>query len=120
MSKASSTKASRERAHQDIMTTGTIVAEGRSTAPHGPLGVLMLGALGVVYGDIGTSPLYTLKTALYLFGHGMTGFLVLGAVFLCGDAEAYGQAPAPARAPAAPPTQLDAGALRLCQSSALP
>ncbi len=30
----------------------------------GPLGALMLGALGVVYGDIGTSPLYTLKTAL--------------------------------------------------------
>lgn len=29
-----------------------------------PLGALMLGALGVVYGDIGTSPLYTLKTAL--------------------------------------------------------
>jgi KUP system potassium uptake protein len=35
--------------------------------PHqvsGPLGALMLGALGVVYGDIGTSPLYTLKTVL--------------------------------------------------------
>ncbi len=30
----------------------------------GPLGALMLGALGVVFGDIGTSPLYTLKTAL--------------------------------------------------------
>jgi len=30
----------------------------------GPLAPLMLGALGVVYGDIGTSPLYTLKTAL--------------------------------------------------------
>src|SRR5580700_11371429 len=30
----------------------------------GPVGALMLGALGVVYGDIGTSPLYTLKTAL--------------------------------------------------------
>ena len=30
----------------------------------GPVSVLMLGALGVVYGDIGTSPLYTLKTAL--------------------------------------------------------
>src|SRR5208282_3286976 len=28
------------------------------------LGALMLGALGVLYGDIGTSPLYTLKTAL--------------------------------------------------------
>ena len=25
---------------------------------------LALGALGVVYGDLGTSPLYTLKTAL--------------------------------------------------------
>ncbi|MBV8210872.1 MAG: KUP/HAK/KT family potassium transporter [Burkholderiaceae bacterium] len=33
--------------------------------PHveGALGALALGALGVVYGDIGTSPLYTLKTA---------------------------------------------------------
>lgn len=30
----------------------------------GPIGGLILGALGVVYGDIGTSPLYTLKTAL--------------------------------------------------------
>lgn len=27
-------------------------------------GILMLGALGVVYGDIGTSPLYTIKVAL--------------------------------------------------------
>ena len=26
--------------------------------------MLALGALGVVYGDIGTSPLYTIKTAL--------------------------------------------------------
>jgi KUP system potassium uptake protein len=46
------------------MTAATGLAEGRSTTPHGPLGALMLGALGVVYGDIGTSPLYTLKTAL--------------------------------------------------------
>jgi len=30
----------------------------------GPIAGLILGALGVVYGDIGTSPLYTLKTAL--------------------------------------------------------
>ena len=28
------------------------------------LGALALGALGVVYGDIGTSPLYTIKTAI--------------------------------------------------------
>jgi KUP system potassium uptake protein len=30
----------------------------------------MLGALGVVYGDIGTSPLYTLKESLHAFHHG--------------------------------------------------
>ena len=30
---------------------------------HAAFGVLVIGALGVVYGDIGTSPLYTLKTA---------------------------------------------------------
>ncbi len=29
---------------------------------HGPLGPLALGALGVVFGDIGTSPLYSLQT----------------------------------------------------------
>jgi len=37
------------------------------TEPHthanAALGALVVGALGVVYGDIGTSPLYTLKTA---------------------------------------------------------
>lgn len=34
-------------------------------------GALMIGALGVVYGDIGTSPLYALK--LVLMGHGGMG-----------------------------------------------
>ena len=29
--------------------------------PKEPLPKLMLGAIGVVYGDIGTSPLYTMK-----------------------------------------------------------
>lgn len=32
-------------------------------AAHGRLGALMLGCIGVVYGDIGTSPLYAIKTA---------------------------------------------------------
>uniref|UniRef100_UPI0011E8281A KUP/HAK/KT family potassium transporter n=1 Tax=Serratia marcescens TaxID=615 RepID=UPI0011E8281A len=32
------------------------------------LAPLALGALGVVFGDIGTSPLYTLKTVLFLSG----------------------------------------------------
>ena len=30
-------------------------------APHAPTAALVLGALGVVFGDIGTSPLYALK-----------------------------------------------------------
>jgi len=32
--------------------------------PRGPQSTLLIGALGVVYGDIGTSPLYTIKVAL--------------------------------------------------------
>ena len=32
-------------------------------APRGPFALLALGALGVVYGDIGTSPLYSLQVA---------------------------------------------------------
>src|SRR3984885_3587671 len=59
------------------MTTATNVAESTSASPHGRLGALMLGALGVVYGDIGTSPLYTLKTALDWAG-GATPAVALG------------------------------------------
>jgi K+ transporter len=36
--------------------------------PHGSIAVLSLGALGVVYGDIGTSPLYAINEIF--FGHG--------------------------------------------------
>ncbi len=36
----------------------------QSHAPHGKLSALTLGALGVVFGDIGTSPLYTLKECI--------------------------------------------------------
>ncbi|MBW4022282.1 MAG: potassium transporter Kup [Proteobacteria bacterium] len=40
---------------------------------------LLLGVLGVVYGDIGTSPLYALSTCLTFFGRaGMTEGTVLG------------------------------------------
>jgi len=45
------------------MTVATAV-RGAPVASTGRLGSLALGALGVVYGDIGTSPLYTFKTAL--------------------------------------------------------
>lgn len=49
---------------------------------HGRKSVLVLGALGVVYGDIGTSPLYTLRETIY--GHGVTVGLenVLGVLSL--------------------------------------
>lgn len=35
---------------------------------HGSLGALTLGALGVVFGDIGTSPIYALKESLHTAG----------------------------------------------------
>ncbi len=47
-------------------------------APPKPvMSALTLGALGVVFGDLGTSPLYTLKTVLDLAG-GTTPAIVFG------------------------------------------
>ena len=46
------------------MTSMTATAEAVPDTQHGPkesLAALMLGAIGVVFGDIGTSPLYTMK-----------------------------------------------------------
>lgn len=40
----------------------------KTTKSVGPGATLLLGALGVVYGDIGTSPLYTLKASLSVYG----------------------------------------------------
>jgi len=58
------------------------IAETRSAhGPQGSLGALALGALGVVYGDIGTSPLYTLKTALD-WGGGATPEVAIGMLSL--------------------------------------
>ena len=62
------------------MTTGITVAD-KSSLPSGGLGTMMLGALGVVYGDIGTSPLYTLKTALDWAG-GATPAVAVGMLSL--------------------------------------
>src|SRR5690242_10033257 len=42
------------------MTTSSQTTESHGL-PKSGLGVLMLGALGVVYGDIGTSPLYAMQ-----------------------------------------------------------
>ncbi|HKY83101.1 MAG TPA: KUP/HAK/KT family potassium transporter, partial [Sphingobium sp.] len=43
------------------MTQHDIRDSGAANGPHGSLPGLALGALGVVFGDIGTSPLYALK-----------------------------------------------------------
>ncbi len=46
----------------------TVAAAGSQRAPAPAIGVL-LAVLGVVYGDIGTSPLYAFKASLQLFGN---------------------------------------------------
>src|SRR5215213_10856540 len=63
------------------MATSPAVAEATATAGHAGSGTraLVLAALGVVYGDIGTSPLYTLREA---FGH--AGGLHLGEAAVLG------------------------------------
>ena len=51
-------------------------------APHGKLPVLALSALGIVFGDIGTSPLYTFKTVLSTAENPSEAATVLGALSL--------------------------------------
>ena len=53
------------------------------TGPHhGALSKMAIGALGVVYGDIGTSPLYTFKTAIEWAGGEVTAAAALGILSL--------------------------------------
>src|SRR5450756_369530 len=63
------------------MSTMAIADERSPPAPRRSLGLLALGALGVVYGDIGTSPLYTMKTALD-WGGGATPEVAIGMLSL--------------------------------------
>lgn len=49
---------------------------------HGALRQMAIGALGVVYGDIGTSPLYTFKTAIEWAGGEATPVVALGILSL--------------------------------------
>src|SRR6202167_3597614 len=53
----------------------------RNARHHGGIAALGFAALGVVFGDIGTSPLYTLKTVLDLTGDGSPA-TVLGVLSL--------------------------------------
>jgi KUP system potassium uptake protein len=58
------------------------LTEETHPAPRAGLGVLAIAALGVVFGDIGTSPLYTLKTVLGLTGEHPSPEVVLGVLSL--------------------------------------
>jgi KUP system potassium uptake protein len=51
-------------------------------APQGKLPILALSALGIVFGDIGTSPLYTYKTILGAAGQSPDTSVVLGTLSL--------------------------------------
>jgi KUP system potassium uptake protein len=55
---------------------------GASDRPAPGLPLAALAALGVVFGDIGTSPLYTLKTVLALTGEKLDPSVTLGALSL--------------------------------------
>jgi KUP system potassium uptake protein len=63
------------------MSTTAIANDSTTHSPRGSFGALALGALGVVYGDIGTSPLYTMKTALD-WGGGATPEIAIGMLSL--------------------------------------
>ena len=59
------------------------VAEGDKEARHSDrMSILVLGALGVVYGDIGTSPIYAFRQGLAVVGSGITPDDVLGLLSL--------------------------------------
>jgi KUP system potassium uptake protein len=55
-----------ESTNLNLSTTGTV--EVHASGHTASLAALILGALGVVFGDIGTSPLYTLKECLHAAG----------------------------------------------------
>jgi KUP system potassium uptake protein len=59
-----------------------IAGPAEQASPRGRLAPLALAALGVVYGDIGTSPLYTFKTAIAWAGGEATPAAALGMLSL--------------------------------------
>jgi KUP system potassium uptake protein len=84
MSRLSGRWSARQAAHRfggnGLAIQDATAAEAPKTNPR--LAALGLAALGVVFGDIGTSPLYTLKTVLDLTGPKPDAATVLGALSL--------------------------------------
>ena len=64
------------------MTEQTTVSSDPRQAPRGSMPALALSALGIVFGDIGTSPLYTFKTVLGTANAPSDPATVLGALSL--------------------------------------
>jgi KUP system potassium uptake protein len=60
----------------------SVAVESTRQPPQGKLSILGLSALGIVFGDIGTSPLYTFKTILGATGTSPDAGVVLGALSL--------------------------------------
>ena len=48
--------------------TASKIAKGKTPPATSKLWKLVLGSIGVVYGDIGTSPLYALRESLHAAG----------------------------------------------------
>ena len=66
-----------------VGTAGRDAADPRISRHGAPTGRALLAVLGIVYGDIGTSPLYAFKTSLQIFGHGqITQLEVMGILSL--------------------------------------
>ena len=66
--------------HEWLMTP--TVAQDVSTRTREPQHWAALGALGIVYGDLGTSPLYTLQTVVQATGGHFTTASALGILSL--------------------------------------
>ncbi len=64
------------------MTTSAAAASTHAIAAHPVRSALMLGALGVVFGDIGTSPIYAFRESLRAAGDAAVQATVLGVLSL--------------------------------------
>src|SRR5207248_10821299 len=77
------TPAAASEAHELDGTVNPAVSRvATRRAPQGKLALLGLSALGIVFGDIGTSPLYTFKTILGTAGSSPDAGVILGALSL--------------------------------------
>ena len=71
-----------EREREQAPTTAHEAIPAEAAPEHGSLAAMAIGALGVVYGDIGTSPLYTFKTAIAWAGGEASPAVALGILSL--------------------------------------